>query len=444
MTVSACRGSAFTVLVSAALALLLPMDGALAASRAEQQKLLQESLANPTDYAIAFAYVRISEALGDNEAAIGALERLLFYNPKLARVKYELGALYFQAHSYQLAVHYFKDALASPDIDAATKGRIAAILPEAKKQASPVRSWIFAESGVRYQSNASATPSSGQVWSGGSSPGTFDFSRPHGADWSAFALMQFSNEADFGGQSNNRLETNATAYYSKQSRFSGLDAGVVSGDFGPRLALAPDKWAGLTVRPYVTGSAAWAGGDPYSADGGAGVSLSAPFGGLTLSPSVEWQRATYNPAPGATLGTSDWLTAGMSMAARFSDAFSLNGSVYYRRAGAAAYASQDFNAVWGELDFVWRFAPPIESIAQQWTLSPFVRLSSTMFDAPDLSIAPGITRHDRKWQVGAALDAPLTADLGLSLAATYERVDSNVTNYSYDNWSVLFGPTARF
>ena len=160
---SSCRGTALAVLASAALALLLPMGAAGAATRAEQEGLLQKCLANPSDYATAFAYVRVSEELGDYEAAIGALERLLFYNPKLARVKYELGALYFQAHSYQLAVHYFDDALASPDIDAATRARIEAILPEAQKQASPVRSWVFVESGLRYQSNATSTPADGTV-----------------------------------------------------------------------------------------------------------------------------------------------------------------------------------------------------------------------------------------------------------------------------------------
>ena len=186
-----------------------------------------------------------------------------------------------------------------------------------------------------------------------------------------------------------------------------------------------------------------AGGAPYGTNAGAGVSLSVPIGGgLTLSPSVEWQRAGYNPTPGATLGTADWLTAGMSIAARFSDAFSLNGSVYYRRAGAAANAWQDYDAVWGEVSFALRFAPPVETIGQKCTLAPFLRLSDTAFDAPDTWIS-SMTRRDFKWQVGAALDMPLNAHLGLSLAATYERVDSTVINYSYDNWSVLFGPTAR-
>jgi hypothetical protein len=42
------------------------------------------------------------------------------------------------------------------------------------------------------------------------------------------------------------------------------------------------------------------------------------------------------------------------------------------------------------------------------------------------------------------VDAPLTAHLGLSAAFSYQRNDSNITNFAYDNWSVLGGPTARF
>ena len=440
MNVPFLRGHVAGCLASVALILVaLPPSGALAATRAEQQSLLEKSLSHPSDYATAFAYARVSQDLGDYEAAIGALERLLFYNPRLTRVKYELGALYYQAHSYQLAVHYFNDALASADLDAATKARILAALPEAKKQASPVRSWVFVQSGVRYQSNATSTPPDGTVLLGSVPP------QPHSPDWNAFELAEFANESDFGGQSDNRLETNVTGYYSEQFKFNALNVGLLSGSIGPRLALAPDKWPGLTIKPYATGSAAWVGGDPYVADAGAGVSLSAPFGsGLVVSPSVEWQHAAYTADPGATLGTANWLTTGLAVAAHMTDDLSVNASITYRRAGDAANAWQAYDAVWGEIGFALRFAPPIDTIAQKWTLAPFVRLSNTSFDAPDPSIAPGITRNDHKWQVGAALDAPLTDHLGLSLAATYERVDSSIPNYSYDNWSILFGPTARF
>src|SRR6202162_2982333 len=100
----------------------------------EQNQLFQKMLRNPKDLETTFAYVKVATANGDYEAAIGALERILFYQPGLARVKYELGALYFRLGSYEMARRYFREALASPDIDAITKDRIEASLPDADKQ----------------------------------------------------------------------------------------------------------------------------------------------------------------------------------------------------------------------------------------------------------------------------------------------------------------------
>src|SRR4051794_20017612 len=59
------------------------------ASRSVQDRLWQAVAREPTNYDLTFDLVRVSTQIGDYEAAIGALERLLFYNPDLARVRYE-------------------------------------------------------------------------------------------------------------------------------------------------------------------------------------------------------------------------------------------------------------------------------------------------------------------------------------------------------------------
>jgi hypothetical protein len=199
------------------------------------------------------------------------------------------------------------------------------------------------------------------------------------------------------------------------------------------------------VKPYLTGTAVWLGGTDYNTSGGAGVSLSAPFGkAVTISPMVEWQRSTYPTSDYTTVfGDSDWLTAGASASIRLNDAISLNASFGYRRA-SAIYAWQSSNQFVEAFDVPIRFNPPVERIGQKWTLTPFAILTQTAFDAPDDNVDPWTTRDDNKWQVGFAIDAPVTAHLGLSFALTYERNDSNIVNYSYDNWSILGGPTARF
>src|SRR6202012_2463688 len=105
----------------------------------EQEQLFQRMLHNPKDLQITFAYVKVATANGDYEAAIGALERVLFFQPGLARVKYELGTLYFRLRSYEMARRYFKEALESPDLDPITRDRAETALPDAEKQTQQSR-----------------------------------------------------------------------------------------------------------------------------------------------------------------------------------------------------------------------------------------------------------------------------------------------------------------
>src|ERR1700758_3057532 len=160
------RSGVFGGLVAFGLLSSMPPASAQA-SGSEQDQLFQQMLRNPKDLETTFAYVKVATANGDYEAAIGALERVLFYQPGLARVKYELGALYFRLGSYEMARRYFREALASPDIDAITKDRIEASLPDADKQLQQSRLSGFMSTGERYQTNANYAPSSGLVSLGG-------------------------------------------------------------------------------------------------------------------------------------------------------------------------------------------------------------------------------------------------------------------------------------
>ena len=406
---------------------------------ARQNQLLLKMMKNPSNYDVTFEYVRVSVALKDYEAAIGALERLLFYNPALTRAKYELGALYYKLGSFDLATQYFKDALASRDIDAETKSRIAAYLPSAEKELSPSRGSFFAETGVSYQSNASATPN------GNLSPPGFpiDLSGPHGADWNWFILGQFAHDFDFGDQAGNRLETRATGYLSEQFKLSALDVALFEASVGPRFFLAPDAWPGLSIKPYAVGGVTWVGGSEYFADAGGGASLDVPLGkAVTVTSSVDWRRAGYQTDSTASFGTADWVTETLSATVRFNDAFSLDANASHRRVDADL-GWQSYEAYAAQVAFSLHFDPPSERIAQKWTLSLFGLMTWTDFDQPNPAVL-SVARSDDSWQVGLLLNAPITKCLGLSALIAYEQNNSNIPNYVYDNWSFVVGPTARF
>ncbi len=80
--------------------------------QAQKEALFQRSLRDPANLDTVFAYADVSAKLGDNEAAVSALERMLLFNPNLPRVQLELGALYFRMGSYDSARTYFERAAA--------------------------------------------------------------------------------------------------------------------------------------------------------------------------------------------------------------------------------------------------------------------------------------------------------------------------------------------
>ena len=66
---------------------------ATAAANPEYQALFKRMYADPKNLDVSFKFAELASRLGDYEAAIGALERMLYYNPNLPRVKLELGVL---------------------------------------------------------------------------------------------------------------------------------------------------------------------------------------------------------------------------------------------------------------------------------------------------------------------------------------------------------------
>ena len=66
--------------------------------RKERQAIFDELIEDPTNQGNLFKYANLSIISGDLEAAIGVFEQMLIYDPTLARIRLELGAL-FQARS---------------------------------------------------------------------------------------------------------------------------------------------------------------------------------------------------------------------------------------------------------------------------------------------------------------------------------------------------------
>lgn len=84
------------------------------------QAAFWDMLADPASTEKTIRYAELAVKLGDYEAAIPPLERLLMLNPKLPKVRLEVGVLYYLLNSKEVAKGYLADVKndpsASPDL----------------------------------------------------------------------------------------------------------------------------------------------------------------------------------------------------------------------------------------------------------------------------------------------------------------------------------------
>ena len=125
--------------------------------------LFKRLLVKPDDLDAGFRYAELETDLGDYEAAIGALERMLYYNPNLPRVKLQLGVLYFHLHSYEMARSYFNAVLASKDLPDDVRTEVQLYIAAVDRAVAINQLSVYAQAGLEYQTNANAGPNSPNV-----------------------------------------------------------------------------------------------------------------------------------------------------------------------------------------------------------------------------------------------------------------------------------------
>jgi hypothetical protein len=438
------------------LCVLLPAGRAFAQvestppARAELERLADEIRAHPTDYDKTYSYVLLAAELKDYDAAIGALERLLMFNPNLGRARKELGFLYARVGAYPSAAFNLRAALEAPDLEPGQKAQIEAQLPDIEKQTQASRFSGSLHVGVRTQSNAAYVPLGGLYEIGGVQ--TFS---PSGrqSDTNTFQSGQIAHDYDLQNQRGDVIETRGLLYATQQFALPQYNVALFSGSVGPRFGLS-EIAPGLSVKPFVAGAVSLVGDLNYVNTGGAGLSFRQTFGDrLFLEPAFEWSQLWVNPggAPGAStsqtlasLATGDVFTGSVGGSLRLFDNVKLEGRTAFSRANSYYVASQGSNQVDVQAMLRLEVDPPLAEIPRRWTIAPYARFTQLAFDAPNYLVDFLHARRDEAWTYGIALDAPVAAQLGFSGHLEFLRNDSNISSYKMQNVSVTFGPVAKF
>lgn len=415
---------------------------------ADQATLLPRVLSSPTDTDANFAYAHASVEARDYEAAISALERMLFFNPNLTRAKYELGVLYYRLKSYDMAQRYFEDALASPGLEPDLRARIDVILPATKKEQQPSRLSGVLQLGIGYSSNVPVAPAFGFIRSNGVDiPNPGPYYQRGGANLTA--LGEVRHIYDFENQRGDLWESRLAGIGTSQFAFGELSSVLVEATTGPRLALAPEALPGASIRPYVVGSYATMALGRLGSSIGGGVTARFPFGEtFYVEPGVEWRHLDIAATNrflevAATQNTGSQWTG--SLAARWSplERLTFDAKVLWGRNSSltSTLSSRRFGL---EAQARYEFDPPSELIGWRWSATPFVRYTETRFNAADILVDPLVVRVDHQWRVGTQFDMPITKMFGVAALVQYMRNNSNLPNYRASAWSGLIGPTLRF
>ena len=405
-----------------------------AALQAQKEQLFQQMFRDPANLDVTFAYADVSARLGDYEAAVSALERMLLFNPNLPRVQLEIGALYLKMGSYELARDYFDKALAANPP------------PEVKARVE--------------QSDANVAGSSQILTPVFPFPVLLNTPFTKQGSGSVFGSGSLLYSYDLETQNRDTFEITGVGYLSHyfNSAVTRLDLSLLELTAGPRFNFPNGGPLGeklASLKPYMIGDEVGLGWNQYFAAGGLGIEYDQiVWNDLALKTAFEFRHKDYTNAPDRPLSTglngNDKLLT-LSAAKPITDNTVLNLEFdYLDQATELAFYTNTTYAV--ARSYRIRYEDPTGFTPYSWESAPFVGRAWSYYAAPDPCcntsgnpLMPGIsTQLTQRWRFGFTQTWPVADAVAIVAQLERDIISSNVPLYSYNNTSFLIGPQIRF
>ena len=438
------RRAALGLALAAALALgavLAPSQGRASPYGPEYDAAFRAMMADPTDLDIAFEFAAVARRAGDLEGAVGALERMLIYNPDLPVVHYQLARLYAGLGSVEAAKRYYRSALdyaPPPQI----RARIEAELERLEKAS---RASSFSGSvllGLRHQTNANAAPDDPAVRVGGF-PADLADEFLEREDSGILASAGLSHRWDLGRDPAVFLVSDLRVYGARQDELDSQDIDLVAATVGPQFA----RPGGGMLRPFVRGDWVQLDGEALYRSIGVGISWGGP---LSRSPGARWfveaaamhrdyRRSARSPAVENRDGENYRVNG--NLRAPVDPALYVEGFGHLERQDSDA-GYESWRAARLGIRAVRRLPAPVGEGA--WELSLTGDAGVRGYDSPDPTVDPGKSRSDEEFGLAMGLTVPLSGALSAVLEVRRQWRRSNLPNFEFDNTSALAGVRAAF
>jgi hypothetical protein len=315
-----------------------------------------------------------------------------------------------------------------PDVMPELRQKIEDLLELVNKKLQPDQFYGFAQTGVRYQSNASLGPGSQTVLASG---GTLNNSFVAKPDWNWFGTLGVNYVHDFQTQTGETFEASVIAYDAQQFTLHQFDIGLVELRAGPRFALSPGDVNGVTVKPYVVATGAALADAAYMGGIGGGLTLHATVANISLDPYGEvvrqnFRNSAFYPLASGLSGTLS--TAGLQASGPIAAGLGWQSRIAYARA-SDQFAFDSYKSFAADVWLPWLVSWPG---LRPWTIVPTAgvprRRDSRCRSPPNRSsitsnISQANSARTAAWRVSTASPSPASpaAPWGCPLAARRRR-----------------------
>src|SRR5436190_14311034 len=404
----------------------------------QADQLFNQLLKDPKNVDLTLRYAEAAAKLGNYEAAISSLERLLLLDRNFPGVRLQLAELYRRLNSFEMARSYLTQAEQEPGAGEQARARIQALRADIDRASSGSRFAVNLVTGLRYQTNASAEPAGADIIAGGV-PQTLSTLFAGKPGWDLFATGNVQHSYDLGDA---KLETNGLAYVSQQFAHSWLNVAALEVNSGPRFDISGGGVNLVSARPYAVATEVLLGNRQYLGSLGAGVSFDRPIvEGLNAGAFYEFRAKPFADTPRVPDATAQNSTIN-SFGAALSYQPIENGTLGFQ----TSYALTDTDARVGSTKgLVFRvsysqiFPLPPEFGVGPLVVTPLVYRIYSWDTEPNPIFNPTLRGSTKEWRYGLTAKLGLTDNIATNFHVIQEDTATNLPATRTRNTQVILG-----
>lgn len=407
-------------------------------------RAFREVLANANSMEARSKYATLLVGIGNFEGGIAALEGLLLMPDAPARIRVELGVLYYRLGSYAISESYLRTAIDDPGLEPTLRAQAESLLRDVVQRNKTSRLSGTLMLGVRGQSNPTSVTNNSQILYLGAPVARGKDIGPK-SDVDTHIWGEIDHELDLDKQNEASLVSSLVAYashynsvdsYAKQVNSKPFDLTILAGTTGVRFR--PMAATELLIRPHLIAGAVMANGSSHFTNNGIGID-----GDFRASESLTWSGAYENTKlvfssredmPNVSLQGGTRQIARITAAAETSPGrFVITELGYTDMDGNVAYSAYREPHI--QFSYLLSYAPLVGSSALPWTTTVSISASRKDYRGPDPIAQPFSARNDSTWRASLVNNMPLSRDISLQFQLDYSDTSSNIANFTSTNSS---------